>query len=166
MREFDDYGLRICRYQGKLFEESLRAVDCSTPVFIRRFMFSKMAERMDRYGFMYESLSERDAIAEIEEQYGKSDYGKIRYGREEMYWIGYLYRYWAYTREVGSRMIYRKVKPSELEELYYPYHSLDPAQAVERILEAKGLDDGDMIKRGVEILRRLRGEKPRSNAGI
>lgn len=159
MREFDDYGLMICRYQGKLFEESLKSADCSTPVFIRRFMLSETAERMDRYGFMFGALSERDAIAEIEEQYGKSNYGKIRYGREELYWIGYLYRYWAYTREVGSRMIYRKVKPSELERLYYPYHSLDPAQAVERILEAKGLRDEDMIKRGVEILRRLRSSE-------
>ena len=82
MREFGDYGLKFCRYQGKLFEESLNLSGCSTPVFIRRFMMSKIAERMDREGFMFESLSEADAIAEIEEQYGKSVYGKIRYSRE------------------------------------------------------------------------------------
>ena len=48
-----------------------------------------------------------------------------------MYWTGYLYRYWA-------------------------YHSLDPEQAIERIKEAKGLTEENQIKRGVEILRRIR----------
>lgn len=162
MREFGDYGLKICRYQGKLFEESLNLSGCSTPVFIRRFMMSKIAERMDREGFMFESLSEADAIAEIEEQYGKSVYGKIRYSREELYWIGYIYRYWSYTRETGSKTLYRIVKPSELQQLYFPYHSLDPAQVIDRILEAKGMDNDDMVKRGeVEILRRLRKEENR-----
>lgn len=42
------------------------------------------------------------------------------------------------------------------EKLYYPYHSLDPAQAVERIIEAKGLGEEEYIQRGVELLRELR----------
>lgn len=48
------------------------------------------------------------------------------------------------------------VKPEELRNLYFPCHSLDPAQAIERIKEAKGLLDEDDIKRGVEILREVR----------
>ena len=73
-----------------------------------------------------------------------------------MYWIGYLYRYWAYTFEKSSKQVFRSIKPEELRELYFPYHSLDPAQAIERILEAKGMEDRDQITRGVEILRRIR----------
>lgn len=99
MREFDEYGLKICRYQGKLFAGTLESAGCSTPVFIRRFMLSETAERMDRDGFLFESLSEEGAIAEVNRQFGESTYGRIRYGREELYWIGYLYRYWSYTRE-------------------------------------------------------------------
>ena len=156
MREFDEYGLKMCQYQGKLFSESLDKTKCSSPVFLRRFMYSKTAERMDRESFLFEAFPVADAIEEIEKEYGDSDYGKIRYDREELYWIGYVYRYWSYTRKMSSRAVYRQIKPEELRKLYFPYHSLDPAQAIERIMEAKGLTEEDYVKRGVEILRRMR----------
>ena len=159
MRGFDEYGLAMCRYQGELFAESLKYAACSTPVFLRRFMYSQTAARMDGNGFMFESLSVEDAIAEIEAEFGQSGYGKIRYGREELYWIGYIYRYWAYTGETSSRNIYKLVKPDELRQLYVPYHSLDPAAVVERIKEAKGLEEQNLIQRGVEILKRIRYDK-------
>lgn len=156
MREFDEYGLKMCQYQGKLFSESLDKTKCSSPVFLRRFMYSKTAERMDRESFLFEAFPVADAIEEIGKEYGDSDYGKIRYDREELYWIGYVYRYWSYTRKMSSRAVYRQIKPEELRKLYFPYHSLDPAQAIERIMEAKGLTEEDYVKRGVEILRRMR----------
>lgn len=53
-----------------------------------------------------------------------------RYSANELYWIGYLYRYWAYTRECGSKSVYKIIKPGDLKKLYFPYHSLDPAQAI------------------------------------
>lgn len=156
MREFDEYGLKMCQYQGNLFSESLNRTKCSSPIFLRRFMYSKTAERMDRGNVLFEAFSAADAMREIEEEYGESGYGKIRYSREELYWIGYVYRYWSYTREMSSKTVYRLIKPEELKKLYFPYHSLDPAQAVERIMEAKGLSEEDYMKRGVEILRRMR----------
>jgi hypothetical protein len=51
------------------------------------------------------------------------------------------------------------IKPAELRLLYYPYHSLDPEQAIERILEAKGISlqntEIEITERGVKILRNL-----------
>ena len=38
-----------------------------------------------------------------------------------------------------SAQIYKIVKPKELRDLFLPYHTMDPAQAIERILEAKGM---------------------------
>lgn len=156
MREFDENGLRMCKYQGALFEKSLVKTECSSPVFLRRFMYSKTAERMDREGFLFEAFSVSDAIEEVENEYGKSDYGKIKYTSEELYWMGYIYRYWAYTCGVSSKTVYRIVKPEELRKLYFPYHSLDPLQVVERIKESKGIMEQDYIQRGVEILKRIR----------
>ena len=95
------------------------------------------------------------AIEEINEEFGDSTYGKEKYSENELYWIGYLYRYWAYTYQKTSKQLYRMTKPKELRELYYPYHSLDPAQAIERILEAKGMKEEDLTTRGVKILREL-----------
>lgn len=157
MREMDDYGLKVCKYQGELFEESLYEVECSSPIFLRRFLLSDLVARMDSRGFLFESIDVRTAIEEVQEQYGESDYGKIKYSANELYWMGYLYRYWAYTRGCTSKYIYKIIKPNELKRLYFSYHSLDPAQAIERILESKGISsEDDMISRGVEILRRIR----------
>lgn len=73
-------------------------------------------------------------------------------------WI-YIYWYWCYTLEKTSKQVYRIIKPIELRDLYYPYHSLDCQAAIERILEAKGISSEDYISRGVEILRSLQARK-------
>ena len=88
-------------------------------------------------------------------QYGPTSYGKERYGREELYWLGYLYRYWAYTYEKSSKQVYKQMKAKELRKLYYPYHSLDPAQAIERILESNGSEEEDYTEKGVRVLREI-----------
>ena len=118
-------------------------------------MNSSVAARMDKDGFVFEARDSRNILEEIEDEFGKTTYGSEKYSREEMYWMGYLYRYWAYTYQRTSRQLYRIIKPKELRELYYPYHSLDPAAAIERILEARGLTETDMINRGVILLRKI-----------
>lgn len=161
MRKMDSLGLKICSYQALLFESSIEKTDCSSKVFIRRFMNSNLAKRMDSVGFMFHSLDVSDAINEIEEQYGASAYGVEKFTVEEMYWIGYIYRYWAYVTEKSSKQIYKIVKPEKLKKLYFPYHSLDPLQAIERIMEEiepveqSGLDD---IAKGVIALRKVRNK--------
>ncbi len=156
MREIDSYGLKLCEFQANLFEKSIEEAECSSPVFLRRFMNSELAERMDGDGFLFEAIDDNGALLEIETEFGKSDYGKTKYGSNEMYWIGYIYRYWAYIRGISSKRLYHIVKPAELRKLFFPYHSLDPKQAIERIEESKGLRDEDMIARGVVILRNVR----------
>ena len=156
MRKMDSYGLSMCRFQAELFENSLDETECSSKIFIRRFMLSDLAKRMDKAGFLFDAICVSDAIGEIEIEFGPSSYGQIRYGRNELYWAGYIYRYWAYTYEKSSKQVYRIVKPDELNKLYYPYHSLSPASAIERILESKGMVQEDEIQRGVEIMRRVR----------
>ena len=57
--------------------------------------------------------------------------------------------------------VYKIIKPKELRGLFLPYHTMDPAQAIERILEAKGilLDDEAELKRQYEIFRRIRNNE-------
>lgn len=158
MRKMDHYGLQMCKFQGELFQESLRKTQCGSKVFLRRFMLSDLAERMDKDGFLFEATDIGDAFIEIETQYGPTNYGQIKFGGEALYWTGYLYRYWSYISGKSSKQLYRIMKPEELEKLYFPYHSLDPEQAIERIMEAKGLKEEDEIARGVEIMRRVRAK--------
>lgn len=158
MKEFDDYGLKLCQYQGELFSMSKEKLECSSPIFLRRFMYSNVAKRMDGEGFLYEAISQSDVIDEINEEFGESSYGQIKYEIEELYWIGYIYRYWSYAYKISSKRLYKMIKPEELKKLYYPYHSLDPALAIERMMEAHKLEEEDYIKKGVKIMRRLMKE--------
>ena len=156
MKEIDSYGLKVCAFQAELFEQSVFRLECSSKIFIRRFMHSDLASRLDSNGFIYEASGIEDAFDEIDSQYGSTTYGQKKYGAEEMHWIGYMYRYWAYTYEKSSKQLFKFIKPEDLRELFYPYHSLDPAQAIERILDAKGMDNKSQIARGVEIMRQVR----------
>lgn len=77
-----------------------------------------------------------------------------------MYWIGYLYRYFSYTHELSSIRVYKIVKPKELRGLFLPYHTLSPEQAIERILEAKGIllnqDNANELNRHFKIYQKIR----------
>ncbi len=102
----------------------------------------------------FEACEANAVFDELNDEFGKSSYGKEKYTEHELYWIGYLYRYWCCIQDKTSKQVYKIIKPKELRELYYPYHSLDPAQAIERILEARKLNEDDFIQRGVELLRK------------
>ena len=155
MNMMDDIGIRLCRIQGETFSLSVGKTKCSSAIFIRRFMNSSFASRLDNGGFVAEIIDPETIFEELEYEYGISDYGKEKYSTEELYWIGYIYRYWCYSRNLTSKQVYKIVKPKELRGLYFPYHSLDPKQAIDRILEAKDISENDYTKRGVEILRRI-----------
>lgn len=88
---------------------------------------------------MQTNIQAKDILNMIEEEYGASKYGSVKYNLNELYWIGYLYRYFSYTYNMSSIQVYKIVKPKELRGLYLPYHTLDPSQAIERILGSKNL---------------------------
>lgn len=94
----------------------------------------------------------------VDEEYGTTEYGTVKYTRNEMYWIGYIYRYFAITYELTSAQVYKMVKPRELRNVFLPYHTMDPSQAIERVLEAKGIfnDENMELKRQYEIFKRVR----------
>ena len=90
MKEFDSLGLQLAKSQGMLFEESLTRHKGSSVVFIRNFMWSKEVWYVDRH---LEFDSAR-ILESIEDK--RLDIGKVKYSHNEVYWIGYIYRYWAY----------------------------------------------------------------------
>ena len=151
----------LCELQAKTFEMSIDATEVSSEIFIRRFMNSQISKSIDSCEILQTNMHAKDILERIEEQYGKSNYGSKRYTKNELYWIGYIYRYFSYTYEKSSVQIYKIVKPKELRALFLPYHTLDPSQAIERILEAKNLfivDDKAEIVRQYQIYKSIRDE--------
>lgn len=158
MREIDRDGRILCEMQGKLFEKSIERYGTSSAVFVRRYMNSKYAARMDRRGSLDRPTDAEDAFNALDEQYGESTYGTELYSPDELFWIGYIYRYWAYTYEISSKAIYREFSVRDLHKVYYAYHTLDPESAIQRLLEArnKPISDEQQLAAAVEILRRIR----------
>lgn len=161
MKEIDRDGLLLCELQGKIFEKSLDQISTSSEMFIRRFMNSKTVTMLDNGSFLDTNISPQEVVRLVEEEYDNLNYGRIHYSLEEMYWIGYIYRYFSYTYEISSLRAYKIIKPKELRSLYLAYHSLSPSKTIERILEAKKrpLNESDIFQRQYEIFKKIRNKK-------
>ncbi len=155
MRKFDKDGLSLCTLQGNVFVSSFEKEKCSSDIFVRRFMNSEVAQEFDSLAILDETLSIEEILKNIEEEFGDSSYGKTKYEKEVLFWMGYLYRYFAYTYNLSSKRVYKVIKPKELNEAYYVYHAYDLSKAIEEILEEKGVsfDPEKQNERLLEMLR-------------
>ena len=158
MKKINKDGLLLCKLQATAFENSIDKMDSSSEIFIRRFMNSKVVKSLDNLSILDSNIQANDILQLINDEYGITNYGSVKYTRNEMYWIGYIYRYFSFTYELSSVQIYKIVKPKELRELFLPYHTMDPSQAIERILEAKGMltDKNAELERQYKIFKRIR----------
>ena len=136
MKKMDDIGLRLCYIQSEMFEKSIDYFSCSSPFFIKIFMFSSLATRMDNKNFIFETGDTFYYLDELKKTH-KLKTGKTKYQTQVMKWIGFLYRYYAYSYDIPSKTVYRYIKPNELYGLYEAYHSLDIEEAINRINDAK-----------------------------
>lgn len=141
MREFDSNGLRLAEFQATLFEKSVNRFTCSSKIFIRRFLHSNILTVLDKNESAKISFITDEALDEIENQFGKSTYGKIKYSSEALFWMGYLYRYISYTRDIETAFLFKIFKYEQLHELYYTYHTQDNEWCVRNLLELNKLTE-------------------------
>ena len=147
MKKIDKDGLLLCELQAAAFENSIDKMDSSSEIFIRRFMRSKIAKNLDNESVLECNIQANDILQLVDEEYGVTDYGSVKYTHNEMYWIGYLYRYFAFTYELSSAQVYKIVKPKELRAVSYTH-----------LMEAKGmiLDENRELERQYEIFKKIR----------
>ena len=136
MKEFDHNGLLIAEYQGKIFEKS-EELPCSSPVFIRRFLHSELLKKMDNDTSF--SFDVNEGIHSILEQFGDSSYGKEKYSKASLFWMGYMYRYIAYTREQSTSFIMKMFDHKQMNDVYYAYHTQDPEWCIESLLNINNM---------------------------
>ena len=140
MRQFDHNGLMLAEYQGKLFERS-NELDCSTAVFIRRFLHSDLLSKLDSNNSSSLSLDVCEGINSILEQFGHTDYGKVKYSKSALFWIGYMYRYISYTREQSTKFIMQLFNYRQMNDVYYSFHTQDPEWCIKSLLEINKLSE-------------------------
>ena len=155
MKKLDYNERKLCQIQGKIFEESIEKVQCSSLIFIRRFMQSSLATKLDDYSFLVMALDINDCFFEIDNEYGFSSYGKIKYTKNEMFWIGYIYRTISIIYKLPSRQVFRMFNAKEIVKYYNIYHTFDVEQAVEKMLETINYKVLDVEKEAYKLLKKL-----------
>ena len=157
MREFDHTGLLLAEYQGKLFEKSTE-LDCSTGIFLRRFLHSDLLEKLDTNQPSLVSLDVNDGINSILEQFGNTDYGKEKYSGSSMFWMGYMYRYISYTREIRTRFLMELLDYRQMNDVYYSFHTQDPEWCIQSLLEINHLTES-VFDNNYRLKKIIRGKK-------
>ena len=161
MKELEKDGRLLCELQGKIFEKSVEEYGTSSAVFVRRYMNSDYAARMDRVGFIDRPTDAQEAFASLDAQYGSSQYGRELYSPEEMFWLGYIYRYWVCAYGFSSKAVYKMCSVKDIHAMpsvIVKALNMDPLQAIQRLMEAKGFSfrEEEQIAEGVKILRKIR----------
>ena len=127
----DSIQLKLCDIQGRLFE---RSCDYASEGFIRAFMNSEVAEHLDSPYNKLQWMGEEYLLEELEDEKDLSVSGE-KYDSDVLYWIGYLYRYWACSRKESSRKIYRYAPAKTMKRNYMAFHTLDPEIAIDDLIE-------------------------------
>ena len=140
MRRFDHNGLLLAEYQGKLFEKSYD-LNCSSGVYMRRFLHSDVLKSLDANNPAALSLDTTEGNNSILEQFGDSDYGTVKYSKSALFWMGYMYRYISYTREQSTKFVMKLFSHKQMNDVYYSFHTQDPEWCVQNLLEINNLNE-------------------------
>ena len=127
----DSIQLKLCDIQGRLFE---RSTAYASEDFIRDFMNSEVAAHLDSPYNKLQWMGEEYLIDELKDEKTLRTDGE-KYAPEVLYWIGYLYRYWACTRGEKSRRIYRQAPAKTMKRNYMAFHTFDPDVAIDDLIE-------------------------------
>lgn len=124
---------KLCDVQGRLFELSMdNGFDSED--FIKKYMNSKVANCYEsKYNpmqwmgehYMLESLMDECNIKKSDDIYGK----------EIMYWTGYIYSRWHFYTNESSKEIYRQARGKTMKNNYLIFHTLDPLLAIDNLKE-------------------------------
>ena len=132
-KTLNGFERQLCDIQGRLFERSIdKGLDSID--FINKFMDSKTCEYLDMpydrlqwagEEYILENLLEETVVQSAGEQFRK----------EEMFWAGYVYRYWHLLTGESSRRILIQADAELMKDSYLGFHALDIIMVIEDLKE-------------------------------
>ena len=126
---------QLCDIQGRLFERSLKK-ELDSIDFINKFMNSKTCEFMDMSYDRLQWAGEEYVLENLMDEMAVNPAGDI-FSKEEMFWAGYVYRYWHLLTGESSRDIYIQADAKRMKDCYIGFHSLDVTMAIDNLKEIK-----------------------------
>jgi hypothetical protein len=131
VRIVDSIQLKLCDIQGRLFE---RSTAYASEGFIRDFMNSEVAKHQDSPYNKLQWMGEEYLLDELKDEKKLNPEGE-KYPPVILYWIGYIYRYWACTRGEPSKRIYRQAPAKTMKRNYMAFHTFDPDIAIDDLIK-------------------------------
>ena len=133
-KELSTFELQLCDIQGRLFELALKN-NIKYPDFAEKYMNSQTAAFMDYTYDRMQWAGEEYVLENLMEEITLEKCSGDNYSREEVYWMGYVYRYWYFYTGESSRQIYSQADGPLMRSCYLGFHTLDVAMAVEDLKE-------------------------------
>ena len=133
VKTLSSFERQLCDIQGRLFEFSLKK-NLDSADFIEKFMNSKTCELLDLPYDRLQWAGEEYILEDLLEETPVKPVGK-QFGKEELFWTGYIYRYWHYITGESGREIYAQARASLMKECYPGFHTLDTVMAIEDLKE-------------------------------
>jgi len=128
--EFTEFENAVCRNQANLFEECQYDFDCDAIDFVTKFMNSTIAGSMDKKDSPWHAAGIKQKGEELLLLTTVKPFeSENEIDPEILYWVGYLYRKWAFMG-ASSRSIISFVPAQKAIETYGGYHTLDIAEAI------------------------------------
>ena len=140
IQSLSGFERQLCDIQGRLFERSLIKELDSTD-FIEKFMNSKTCEYFDMPYDRLQWAGEEYILENLLEETSIRPIGE-KYGNEELFWAGYVYRYWHLLTGESGREIYGQAKARRMKDCYPGFHAMDVAMAIENLKEIHRQESG------------------------
>lgn len=163
MKPLSSIEIKLCQKQAKLFELSVDKTEYSSPIFIRRFMFSSIAKLFDEKLYLFTTESEEDCFDTLDEEFGKSSYGKDKFSKDEMFWIGYVYRCICIKYDLSSKTVYKLFKANEIIKYFNICHTFDIVDAAQRMMESINYDNSPIEEKASKVLKNLMRQENTNN---
>ncbi len=155
MKPLSSIEIKLCQKQAKIFELSIDKTEYSSPIFIRRFMYSSIAKSFDNKLYLFTTESESDAFETLNDEFGKSSYGKEKFSKDQMFWIGYIYRCLCIKYSLSSKAVYKLFKANEIVKYYNICHTFDIVDAAERMMESIDYDTSTIEEKAYKIFKKI-----------
>lgn len=126
---------KLCDIQGRLFELSADK-DYDSAAFIKQFMNSNVAHNLDSEYNRMQWAGEEYLMEELADECAQllTQHGTL-FTKDELFWMGYIYRYWHFYTGEDSKKIYKQAPVETMKVNYYMFHTMSPEMAIDDLKE-------------------------------
>lgn len=134
MKKLDIHNRRRCIVQGNLFEEAINR-NMDSRDFIEKYMTSGIALSIDLPAYLLQHSGEFYFLDIMDANLCIKRSDNI-IPSEILYWIGYIYGYWHYYKEISSKEIYEIADFDTMCSKYVELCTLSPSVAINILIES------------------------------